>query len=389
MASEQERLLAHARELAAGGALDRALESFAELCAREPYNPDLWLERAGIAESAGHLDEAVATLFHVADLFAQAGMGEAAELAKRILLLDPGHSDARSFLRMFETRNAGDEVLQIIPVGDAVPEPLPPGGSTGRVASAHAPHPDSWREALPEAVDDGDSDAVPLAIPTEWTAGEAAAIPLPSVDLPSGPIRLPAALQGNRHGTAGADSGPAAVAHSVSAEVRFGRTRAPTAPPVATPSPEPSPTPSPEPSPGDEPTWTARRLSELRSPLTELLDERTRAELVRTGALHRRRRHEAIFHQGDAGASLYIILDGSVTVERQSEGTAIRRLATLQAGDFFGEMALLSGGARSATVRARSDVVLLKVARAGMRQISADNERLLALLTKFFRARLV
>jgi CRP-like cAMP-binding protein len=60
---------------------------------------------------------------------------------------------------------------------------------------------------------------------------------------------------------------------------------------------------------------------------------------------------ESIFEEGQPGAALFIILDGKVAVEVLRE-TSTTRLAVLQKGAFFGEMALLDETPRSATARA-------------------------------------
>ncbi len=60
---------------------------------------------------------------------------------------------------------------------------------------------------------------------------------------------------------------------------------------------------------------------------------------------------ESIIRQGDPGASLFLIARGVVRVSREEYGVS-RDLASLMAGDFFGEMALLHEEPRTATVRA-------------------------------------
>jgi NADH dehydrogenase len=59
---------------------------------------------------------------------------------------------------------------------------------------------------------------------------------------------------------------------------------------------------------------------------------------------------QVVFHQGDLGDRVYIILDGEAEVVRKSnDGDEV--LARLGAGEYFGEMALLNDAARNATVR--------------------------------------
>ena len=60
---------------------------------------------------------------------------------------------------------------------------------------------------------------------------------------------------------------------------------------------------------------------------------------------------ETIFEEGQPGAALFLILDGKIAIEICRE-TDTTRLAVLDTGAFFGEMALLDETPRSATARA-------------------------------------
>jgi CRP-like cAMP-binding protein len=60
---------------------------------------------------------------------------------------------------------------------------------------------------------------------------------------------------------------------------------------------------------------------------------------------------ETIFEEGQPGAALFLILDGKVAIEIYRE-TSTKRLAVLEGGAFFGEMALLDETPRSANARA-------------------------------------
>jgi CRP-like cAMP-binding protein len=60
---------------------------------------------------------------------------------------------------------------------------------------------------------------------------------------------------------------------------------------------------------------------------------------------------ESIFEEGQPGAALFLILDGEVAIEIYRD-TSTTRLAVLESGAFFGEMALLDDTPRSANARA-------------------------------------
>ena len=72
---------------------------------------------------------------------------------------------------------------------------------------------------------------------------------------------------------------------------------------------------------------------------------------------------DEIVKQGERGSSLFLVARGVVRVIRR-DGDEERDVATLMAGDFFGEMALLHEGTRLATCRAVTPCALYELARA-------------------------
>ena len=69
----------------------------------------------------------------------------------------------------------------------------------------------------------------------------------------------------------------------------------------------------------------------------------------------RLRRGEVLFHEGDSGDKLYIVLDGKVKLGRTSSDGRENLLAILGPGSMFGELSLFDPGPRSATVTAVTD----------------------------------
>ncbi len=70
---------------------------------------------------------------------------------------------------------------------------------------------------------------------------------------------------------------------------------------------------------------------------------------------------EVIFREGDAGRSLFMVVSGRAQVLKQAPGGSRRLLAELGSGEVFGEMSLLLGQERSATVRLSQDSELIEI----------------------------
>ncbi len=80
---------------------------------------------------------------------------------------------------------------------------------------------------------------------------------------------------------------------------------------------------------------------------------------------------EPVIRQGDPGTSLFVIMSGRVEVTVQQAGVAPVRLATLEQGGYFGEMSLMTGEPRSATVTALVEARLLEVGKEAFGRILA------------------
>ncbi|NEP44097.1 MAG: cyclic nucleotide-binding domain-containing protein, partial [Okeania sp. SIO2H7] len=75
---------------------------------------------------------------------------------------------------------------------------------------------------------------------------------------------------------------------------------------------------------------------------------------------------QVIFEENDSGDSFYVILSGAVEVISQKTGQYI---ATLHEGEFFGEMSLLLGSPRTATVRTMQDSVLFIIEQHDLKKL--------------------
>jgi CRP-like cAMP-binding protein len=80
---------------------------------------------------------------------------------------------------------------------------------------------------------------------------------------------------------------------------------------------------------------------------------------------------ETIVRQGGPADRFFIVLEGEAEVVRDTDGEQ-SQLATLKAGDLFGEVAIMRDEPRAASVRASSEVKLLALDRDSFRDLIAQ-----------------
>ncbi|MFO0617466.1 MAG: mechanosensitive ion channel family protein [Polyangiaceae bacterium] len=105
---------------------------------------------------------------------------------------------------------------------------------------------------------------------------------------------------------------------------------------------------------------TKRELALEKVDFLQVISQAQRRELAERATIRLFSPGEFIVRQGDASAELFIILKGEVAVvlESEKEHKEVTRLAT---GKFFGEMALVTGEKRRASVRAATECELLVI----------------------------
>jgi CRP-like cAMP-binding protein len=94
-----------------------------------------------------------------------------------------------------------------------------------------------------------------------------------------------------------------------------------------------------------------------------------------------------VFRQGDPGGSMYVIRTGKVRVLKETHGRQ-RAVSTLGPGDFFGEMAVVTGRPRSATAEVIEDAELLKVPADKLQDMIADTGEIAIRLIRLLAERL-
>lgn len=96
---------------------------------------------------------------------------------------------------------------------------------------------------------------------------------------------------------------------------------------------------------------------------------------------------DVIVREGEKGNKFYIIVRGKFEVLKQLDGEE-KRVAVLNDGDHFGEIALLRGIPRTATVRAAGPSVLLSVRRESFHQLMDDYPQILGALERTLEKRI-
>ncbi len=317
--------MADARELKdqaakhfAKGRFDKAASVYAELCQLEPNDTQLRIRLGDARVKAGDAKGAVEAYRGAAEDYAHQGfLPRAIAACKRILDLEPGHQETQVALaRLYAKRSSAKPARPV----DASSPQAAPGVARDPVGSGEAS----------------------LQLDTEFRFSE---LELGAADLED----LEAAV------AKAAPGAPAAVkpggwfaspdvARLSLAELQIGQVDEAADIEVLTVSSDP---------PGGAPD-----VPEV--PLFSALSREAFVELVSRCGLHRAAAGETIIQEGSVGASFFAVSSGAVKVVRKRAASELV-LARLGAGDFFGEMALLSGAPRTASVVAAEPTELLEI----------------------------
>ena len=100
----------------------------------------------------------------------------------------------------------------------------------------------------------------------------------------------------------------------------------------------------------------------------ECLSDQQIDNLVQQSRVSHFGRGERVIREGAEGESMFVLLRGSAEVSISKNGTSIP-VATLKAPDCFGEMSLLTGERRTATVRAETDCQVMEIGKPVMAEL--------------------
>jgi uncharacterized membrane protein len=104
-------------------------------------------------------------------------------------------------------------------------------------------------------------------------------------------------------------------------------------------------------------------------PLFALLDEQERTTLAERMETVTFSAGTALFHRGDPGDSLYVVRSGEVEIFFKNDTGERFVLEVAGPGDFFGEISLLDGGARTASAVATKDLEAVVVDRGDLEEL--------------------
>ncbi len=341
--ADPRKLKDKAAEAAAKGKLDKAADLLREVLRGDRKDVAACQQLAEVLRRAGNVPEAIQAYQAVADRFAHDGLLiKAIAISKTILELDPAHVETQGALAdLYAKKAVADRARPPVRTAfmAAVPRPAPPHPSAGPAALAGAAGRGEDANDVERAV------AIPLGAP-ETTP-------------PTAFARIVSAAEAGRQ--AGVDDD---VVIDVE-PVEDASATAP-APPAAAPG-----------------------AGLPHVPIFSDLSREAFVALTRAMVLRRVGKSEVVLSEGDGGTSFYVVATGKLAVSKRDDRGDAVVMARLGDGDFFGEMALLSGAPRAATVIAEEPSELLEFCADVLLDIAARHPQLAASLRRFYRQRLL
>jgi CRP-like cAMP-binding protein len=326
--ADLRRLKDKAAELAARGKVEKAADLFGEVLRADPRDVASCQKLAEVLRRGGQIAGAVERYAEVAERFARDGLLiKAIAICKTILELDPAHGHTLHRLADLYARRA---------ITDAARPPVRAPPST-RSATPPAPSPAAGR----------------------------------AIELPVGPASERTAFgsilaAADRAVQAGVRDGIQVDVDLVDDEALERR-------------PEPA-----------APGAAARPEARLpHVPLFSDLGAEAFVALTEGLSVVRLAAGQAALIEGDEATAFYVVATGRLRVERRGESGAPVVLAHLGEGEFFGEMALLSGAPRNATVVAEEPSELLVIQAEVLRSLAGHHPHVAGSLRRFYRQRLL
>jgi tetratricopeptide (TPR) repeat protein len=160
----------------------------------------------------------------------------------------------------------------------------------------------------------------------------------------------------------------------------------PPAPPNAISAPPP-PEPRPQPAPATDPAQQQAEKERAASRFFVEFPPGGLEQLLYAAAVRSFDPPEVIVKEGDPGTSFFLIEDGEVEVHTQDPSGKPLVLAQLGAGEFFGEVSVLTGKPRTATIVARTPVTLIEISSKDLDRIARQFPEVRTVLQRFYERR--
>ncbi len=110
-------------------------------------------------------------------------------------------------------------------------------------------------------------------------------------------------------------------------------------------------------------------------------------EILTSTVLRTYEEGDIIVTEGEAGSSLYLLVTGTVKVFTRGSSGEHLALAELGAGDFFGEVSMLTGKPRTATITAKTPVVAIELTKQDVDRIAKEHPEVHTVLEDFYTRR--
>ncbi len=375
---DARQLRQQANEAIAKGRFGRAAELLEAYCALEPQDHQSRLRQGDTWVKGGDSRRAILAYQAAAEGFAREGfLPRAIATSKRILELDPSHQGVQHTLASLYARRGGTGHVPARTPAPVPPEPPEPRPRTALFIDLPPEIDEALEASLPEQPPAPPVQPPPpspsppglrrrtMELPAIRTASEAPAPPETPVASASPVAPVPPPSASFPELVIEADS----LLHAVELAAAH----------------------APGPAAGEEPV-SAPALGERALPEIPLFSDLPREAFIalfERCPLHRFPEGARIIEQGSRGNAFYVICSGRVRIVRESDGTT-RELAVLGEGAFFGEMALLSGAPRSASVvSAAEETQVLEISAPVLGDLARLNPQVARALRRFCRQRLL
>ena len=382
--ADLRKLKDKAAELAAKGKVEKAAELFREIVRADPRDVASCQKLADVLRRGGEIAEAVERYAGVAERFARDGLLiKAIAICKTILELDPEHAHTQQLLAdLYAKRSiaeAGRPPMRTMMGIPAVKLAEPP-PAKDRVIEL-APEPEGEME-----VERGVSlplTPLPPPPPSELADSrdpfDQSELPAELQEAGDEPTRHPTALDLI---VAAADEAVlAGVEEEFSVDVDLVDEEVLELLEV-----------EPEPVPGAPAVEAAAPRPDARLPRVPIFSDLSPEAFVALTeglSVTRLAAGQTVITEGEEGTAFYVVATGRLEVKKRDEKGDQVVLAHLGEGEFFGEMALLSGAPRNATVVAEEPSEVLVIQAEVLRTLAGRYPHLAGSLRHFYRQRLL